>query len=145
MQVTEKNIVLYADDDIDDLELVTEAFVKYSNHLELKTVTDGLEVLSYLKNISEQDVMPCLVILDINMPKLNGRETLLQMRGLKQCKEVPAILFSTSSQPYDKDFAASYNAGFITKPMDYRQMDMIAIQFINHCDDKVKDQIQNIL
>ncbi|WP_207493591.1 response regulator [Aridibaculum aurantiacum] len=144
-QVAAKNIVLYADDDTDDLELVAEAFSKYRNHVDLVTVTDGLQALSFLKNITDNQKVPCLVILDINMPRLNGRETLLRIREMDKYDNVPAILFSTSSQPFDKDFAAANNAGFITKPLDYRQMDIIAEQFIEHCSDEVKKKLNNLL
>lgn len=144
MQVSVKNIVLYADDDTDDLELVAEAFSKYNNHVDLVTVADGLQALSYLNNIPEGEKTPCLVILDINMPRLNGRETLLQMRELDRFQDVPAILFSTSSQPMDKEFAKANNAGFITKPLDYRQMDLIAEQFIDHCSDDIKNKIRRL-
>lgn len=139
---TSKNIVLYADDDMDDLELVSEAFSKYSSNVELVTVTDGMQALSYLKEAAKKkDVSPCLIILDINMPRLTGRETLVRLREMRQYQMVPVILFSTSSQHYDKEFAQSYNAGFITKPLDYRQMDVIAERFIEHCNDEVKKQI----
>ena len=140
--MNKKGPIVFIEDDIDDQDVLTDVFKDLDFANEIIFFTEGEKALKYL---TETKIKPFIIFSDINMPKLNGRETLLQMRGLKQFKEVPAILFSTSSQPYDKDFAASYNAGFITKPMDYRQMDMIAIQFINHCDDKVKDQIQNIL
>jgi CheY-like chemotaxis protein len=144
--VTSKNVVLYADDDTDDLELVAEAFSKYRDNVDLVTVTDGLQALTYLNKVTiEKEPLPCLIILDINMPRLTGRETLKRLREMDKFEQVPVILFSTSSQPYDKEFAESYGAGFITKPLDYRQMDRIADQFIQHCSDEIKKQIIRII
>jgi CheY-like chemotaxis protein len=144
-KIPPKNLVLYADDDPDDLQLVREAFSKYASNVEVLTVSDGLEALSYLKGLSQDDPSPCLVILDINMPRLNGRETLKQLRKLDRYGDVPVILFTTSSLPVDKDFAITHKAGFISKPLNARQMDVITDQFIEHCADEIKKQIRREL
>jgi len=137
-----KNIVFYADDDLDDLELVKEAFAQYSKSVEVMTATDGSKALSHLSNLKKYDTLPCLIILDINMPVINGKEVLLHLREIDHFQEVPVVLFSTSSQPADKNFAKRYNAGFITKPIDVKQMSFIAEQFIEHCTDEVKNKIR---
>ncbi|MCW3112668.1 MAG: response regulator [Segetibacter sp.] len=136
-----KNVVLYADDDPDDIQLVREAFYNYSQNVELVTVADGLEALSFLKNLSSEDPAPCLIILDINMPRMDGKEALMKVRQMKRFEEVPSILFTTSSQQRDKDFAEKYNAGFLTKPIDYTQIDVIASKFIEHCSDRIKKNV----
>lgn len=141
-EMSAKNIVLYADDDPDDLQLVYEAFSKYSKNVELITFSDGLQTLSYLNNLSTDEASPCLIILDINMPRMDGKEALTKIRDLKRFKEIPAILFTTSSQPRDKEFAEKYKAGFITKPIDFTQMDIIAGKFIEHCTDEIKKNIR---
>lgn len=137
-----KNIVLYADDDIDDIQLVHEAFFNHAKNVELVTVEDGFEALAYLKKLSINDPAPCLIILDINMPRMDGKEALMKIREMKRFNEVPAILFTTSSQKTDKDFAAKYKAGFITKPIDVTQMDIIAGKFIEHCSEKIQKEIR---
>lgn len=137
-----KNIVFYADDDLDDLELVKDAFAQYSPDVEVLTATDGSKALSYLSNLKKHDAHPCLIILDVNMPVMNGKETLLRLREIEHFQEVPVVLFTTSSQHIDKNFAQRYKAGFITKPIDVKQMEFIADQFINHCSDEVKNKIR---
>ena len=136
-EMSEKNIVLYADDDIDDILLVREAFSNYSQSVDLVTVADGLEALSFLKNLSVNDTAPCLIILDINMPRMDGKEALVKIRQMKRFENIPSILFTTSSQSRDKDFAEKYNAGFLTKPIDYTQMNKIASKFFEHCSDQL--------
>lgn len=141
MDTSAKNIVLYADDDIDDIQLVRDAFSEYSQNVKLVTVEDGLEALSFLKNLSSDDPVPCLIILDINMPRMDGKEALVKIRQMKRFEDIPSILFTTSSQKRDKDFAEKYNAGFLTKPIDFTQMDIIARKFIEHCSDDIKKNI----
>jgi CheY-like chemotaxis protein len=137
------NIVLYADDDPDDLMLVEESFSQYSN-VEVVTAKDGLEALSYLRNLSSLDPLPCLIILDIHMPKLSGTEALKSIRSMERFQHVPIILFTTSSQPHDRSFAAFYKAGFISKPLDLKQMKVITDKFIEHCAEEVRRNIYNV-
>ena len=139
---TARNVVFYADDDLDDLELVKDAFAQYSKNVEVLTATDGSKALSYLSNLKKYDTLPCLIILDVNMPIINGKETLLRLREIEHFQDVPVVLFTTSSQPMDKSFAKKYNAGFITKPIDVKQMEVIADQFIEHCSEEVRDKIR---
>lgn len=137
-----KSTVLYADDDIDDLQLIKEVFSNYSNNVQLITFSDGYEALSFLRTLPKQEAAPCLIILDINMPRMDGKEALKDLRKMERYQEVPVILFTTSSHSKDKEFAADHNAGFITKPIDYDQMDVIASTFIEHCTDEVKKKIR---
>ena len=76
------------------------------------------------------------------MPRLNGKEALTVIRTMERFKNIPVVLFSTSSLPKDKQFALKNAAGFITKPLDNRQMQFIADQFIEHCDEEIKRNIQ---
>jgi CheY-like chemotaxis protein len=138
---TPKNIVFYADDDTDDLELVQEAFERYANNVEVVTARDGVQALSYLQSLSEYPSAPCLIILDINMPLLNGKDVLRKIKDTPPLASVPVVLFTTSSSPLDKEFAKKYNAGFITKPLDVSQMQTITELFIDHCSDEVKRKI----
>ena len=141
---TPKNIVIYADDDQDDIELVEEAFKHYASNVDVITFKDGSQALSYLRNLSDEDPVPCLIILDINMPVLNGKETLTRLRQINRYTEIPVVLFTTSSMPIDKNFAEQYGAGFITKPLGYEQMEMIAKEFIDHCSVETQKKIRRM-
>lgn len=137
-----KNIVVYADDDADDIELVEEAFRHFTNNVEVVTFSNGSEVLSYLKTLSADDVLPCLIILDINMPVLNGKEVLVRLRQIDAFNGVPVVLFTTSSMPVDRSFAERYNAGFVTKPLGFEQMEIITQRFIDHCTEETQRKIR---
>jgi CheY-like chemotaxis protein len=137
-----KHIVLYADDDNDDLMLVQEAFANNTNNVEVITANDGTEALAYLSNLDQLDPAPCLIILDVNMPRLNGKDTLREIRNMDRFENIPVILFTTSSLLLDKTFAEKYKAGFITKPLDVKQMSIIANEFVEHCTDEIKKDIR---
>jgi CheY-like chemotaxis protein len=142
---TPRYVVLYADDDQDDLDLVLDAFARFTDNVDVITAQDGYEALSYLKNLPLLEPSPCLIILDMNMPRLDGKETLMAIRSLKRYQDVPVVMFTTSSFPLDKDFADRNGAGFITKPLDLKQFSAIAEQFISHCADEIQRNIQRKL
>jgi CheY-like chemotaxis protein len=137
-----KHLVLYADDDKDDIRFVEEAFGENLLNVELVTVEDGQKAIDYLNRLSVLDPNPCLIILDVNMPKLNGKEALVQIRSMERFKNTPVVLFTTSSMPQDQQFALKYDAGFITKPLHTRQMKRITDQFVEHCDAEIRKNIQ---
>jgi CheY-like chemotaxis protein len=143
--VTPKNIVFYADDDSDDLDLVQDAFARFTKNVEVVTAKDGVQALSYLQSLNLQSPTPCLIILDINMPILNGRDVLKKIKEMPHLLTVPVVLFSTSSSTLDKEFARRYNAGFVTKPLDVSQMQMITELFVDHCSDEIKRNIRRHL
>lgn len=141
---TPKSIVLYADDDPDDIELVEEAFRRYTSNVDVITFADGSQALSYLRNLTEADPLPCLIILDINMPVINGKDVLVRLRQMELFHDIPVVLFTTSSMPVDRNFALQHKAGFITKPLGYEQMEMITREFINHCTEETRKKIRKL-
>jgi CheY-like chemotaxis protein len=136
-----ENIVVYVDDDPDDLDLVREGFNKYSRQVTVVCFESGSEALSYF-SANAHKAIPCLIILDINMPILSGKELLVQVRQLKNMETVPIVLFSTSSMPDDKKFAKQYGATVITKPLSVQQMQSVTNLFIDHCKEQVQKKIR---
>lgn len=137
-----KSLVLYADDDADDQELIREAFDEFSSIIELLTFDDGLELLGYIESLTSLQPKPCLIILDINMPRSDGKQTLRRLRAMDDFKETPAVLFTTSTLPSEAEFANYYNAGFVTKPLHSRQIHVIVHQLMEHCTDELKERIK---
>jgi CheY-like chemotaxis protein len=135
-----KNIVLYADDDADDLEMVRESFQQYKL-IHLITFTNGNSLLQYAQQLLTQNILPCLVILDVNMPGMSGKQTLKVLRSLIGYDSVPIVLFTTSTLPSEAAFANSYNAAFVTKPLRTEQITFIAEELVEFCSDEVKKRI----
>ncbi len=137
-----KSIILYADDDPDDLDLVKDVFKEYSETVELLTFPTGEEMLEYIQQMPPDSPLPCLLILDINMPRLNGFEALKKIRHIKGFEEIPAVIFTTSTMPHEKKKAVDHNAGFVTKPLNREQIYGIFDQLIHYCTDDEKKRIK---
>lgn len=137
-----KSLVLYVDDDPEDIELIQEAFESQVQNVELVTFDNAVDLLRYIDMIDPFQPAPCLFIIDINMPGIDGKEMLKRVRRRKEFADVPAVLFSTSTLPADAAFAEKHNAGFVTKPLVYNQVHVIVDQIIDHCSDEVKKMIR---
>ena len=87
-----KGLVLYADDDLDDLQFIVDAFSEYQSQIDLVTFPHGADLLAYLSTLPEATT-PCLVILDVNMPVLNGKETLQAIRAKERFLDMQVVLF----------------------------------------------------
>lgn len=138
----QKSLVLYADDDADDRDLLTEAFNEFSTVIDLLTFTTGLELLSFLYHLDPLQLSPCLIILDVNMPAMDGKQVLQKIRMSEGFAEVPVVLFTTSTLPSEAAFASAYGAGFVTKPLHSKQINQIIHQLIDHCGDEVKEKVR---
>lgn len=124
------SVVLYVDDDKDDLLLTEEAFSRYPG-VELITFSDSYKFLKYIIDNRSSGHLPALIMIDINMPLLNGRELLTILRSYKEFKAVPMALYTTSSQSTDRNFARGFDARFITKPDSSRELNQIIDDLIH--------------
>ena len=118
--------ILICDDDEDDRMLTENAIKGAHISNELRFVQDGEELLDYLHQRGAyagengSAPRPGLILLDLNMPKMGGREALKQIKGNPDFKDIPIVVLSTSS--LDEDIARSYQLGvnsFIIKPVTF--------------------------
>jgi CheY-like chemotaxis protein len=139
---TSKHTIVYAEDDLDDLFIVKQAFEKH-DHIEVVHAPDGKKALLTLEEMVQQSFLPCLVILDINMPVMNGREALQAIRSHPELQKLSVVLFSTSNSPSDMSFAQSLDAVLITKPIEYSDLEMIAKRFVEQCNFEINKLSMN--
>ena len=112
--------ILLVEDDTVDAMTVKRAMrdLKVSNPV--AHVTDGEEALAYLKDPAKP--RPCLILLDINMPKMNGIEFLRAVKSDTDLQNLPVVMLTTSTN--DRDIIQSFHlsaAGYMIKPVDYKQ------------------------
>jgi CheY-like chemotaxis protein len=127
-----KHLILYAEDDLDDYLMVREAF-EIHDHIEVLHVVNGHQAIVELNELCSSGTKPCLIILDINMPIMNGRDALQKIKSHPEHLDIPVVLFSTSSNPLDKIYAENWGAELISKPIQYRDLDYLAKLFVDKC------------
>lgn len=112
---------LLADDDADDKTLFCEALAEINPGIVCHTAGDGKEALAILSE--EQLKKPDIIFLDINMPVMDGWQCLGKLKQDSRHKNIPVIMYSTSSYQRDIDLALESGAFcFFTKPSDYREL-----------------------
>ena len=122
-----KQNLLLADDDADDCDFFKEALEELSLDVTLSIVNDGVEVMDFL--LSHVDKLPCVLFLDLNMPRKSGLECLREIKLNEQLKDLPVIIFSTSSDMVD----ATYENGahyYIRKPAEFSQLKKVILNAI---------------
>ena len=116
--------VLLVEDDPGDIELTKEAIEKARLSINLNVVRDGEEAMTYLRRKGEFDkaVRPDLVLLDLNMPRKDGREVLREIRSDPDLTSLPVVILTTSDA--DEDILRTYDLGancYVTKPVGLEQ------------------------
>jgi CheY-like chemotaxis protein len=112
-------VVLLVEDDPGDVVLIQEAFEhnKVRNHLHV--VGDGVEAMDFLRNGGER---PDLILLDLNLPRKDGREVLAEVKGDSALRSIPVVVLTTSKA--EEDILRSYDLhanAYVTKPVDFNR------------------------
>lgn len=122
--------ILLVEDDIDDIELLEGALNDNSVVYEMEVLMEGDLVYPYLTNCS---ILPEIIILDFNLPKVHGRDILIQIKSRDKLKHIPVVVLTTSSAKEDMNFALENGASkFITKPTNINDLNK-AIETILEC------------
>jgi two-component system response regulator len=129
--------ILIADDDADDRMMIKEALEENNFSHDMRFVEDGEELLDYLhqrgKYLTEKVLRPNLIILDLNMPKVDGREALSQIKSNVNLKRIPVVVLTTSRA--DEDIIRTYDLGvnsFMCKPVRYNDLVIVAREIGNY-------------
>lgn len=116
--------ILLAEDNSNDIELSLAAFKEHNIVNRVDIVKNGVEVMDYLlyreKYKDREKTKPCVILLDIKMPKKDGIEVLTEIRKHPDLKMIPVVMLTSSN--LDKDIIESYNLGvnaYIVKPVDF--------------------------
>ncbi|HEY9710049.1 MAG TPA: response regulator [Oculatellaceae cyanobacterium] len=125
--MSQKSVLMLVEDNPDDEELTLLAFEQNNISNEVVVAHDGVEALDYLFGTglyTERDmsVMPALILLDLQLPRINGLEVLRRLRADNRTKLIPVVILTTSTE--QQDLINSYNLGcnsYIRKPVDYDQ------------------------
>jgi len=122
--------ILLADDDEDDRTFFKEAFEEIKIETKVTLVNDGVELMNHLKRNGHKK--PHILFLDLNMPRKNGMECLLEIRNSRNLKDIPIAIYSTSSAEEDieETFVKGANV-YIRKPNDFTELKKILEEVIS--------------
>ena len=144
VETSERTVLLMADDDPADCLLTEKALRKADITCPLYVVHDGAELMDYLKRRGDYAdpsaaPRPSLILLDLNMPKVNGTEFLEQLRDEPELSSIPVVILTTSDD--ERDVAASYALGanaYLVKPSAFDDMVSVAQVVKAHWLEKVR-------
>ena len=113
-------VVLYAEDDPEDIEVFCEAIRAIDSKIVCQTVTDGINLFAFLENTI---VLPDLIFLDMNMPLMNGRDCLIRLKNSKDYQSIPVVMYTTSTRAVDRDELKRLGASdYFIKPSTFSEI-----------------------
>jgi CheY-like chemotaxis protein len=129
--------ILIAEDDDDDKLLIIKAFQKTLYKENIICVSDGEELMNYLQKTSNSEnalfPIPHIILMDLNMPRKDGKTTLQEIKTHEEYKKIPVIIFTTSN--LKEDIQMTYKMGsssFITKPGNFKDLVKITQEINNY-------------
>jgi CheY-like chemotaxis protein len=128
-----EKFVLLGEDDPDDHEMLKEIFSSIDTSFVLFFVNNGKEVLSALEKFKDGH-MPCLIVLDYNMPGLNGADILLELKDNARYKDIPKVVWSTSGSEKFRNVCMELGAmDYVIKPSSVKDLEKIARYMLSLC------------
>ncbi len=125
--------ILLADDDLEDLELIEDSIKLIEPSAILHKEYNGKAVLDYLARISDKE-LPCLIVLDYNMPELKGSEVLAELCVQPRFTEIPKVILSTSSSwIYIKECMDNGATEYMVKPTNWNDMENLSKKLLSYC------------
>ena len=132
--IPKKHLILLVEDNADDVELTLRAFRKSKIVNEMVVANDGQQALDYLfvagaYAARDPIIMPDVVLLDLNLPRISGLEVLRRMRVDARTKRLPVVILTTSSE--ETDVICGYDLGansYVRKPVDFAEFAEAALQ-----------------
>lgn len=125
--------ILMADDDVEDIELMEEAILNIEPDATLHKFLNGQSAIEYLL-ATPDDALPCLIVLDYNMPEIKGSELLSIMKSGKRYDTIPKIVLSTSNAYLHQDECINNGAAeYIVKPDNMKELNSLARKLLTYC------------
>jgi len=115
--------LLFVEDNEDYIDFVGRAVHKINNNLNYHYITDGETAIGYLQQQSVTNKIAKVILLDIDLPDINGIELLRKIRQIPQLQYIPVIMFSTSDNPQDIKQSYDYGANaYLVKPVGFSSL-----------------------
>jgi CheY-like chemotaxis protein len=126
--------IFLAEDDVDDQELLIEALSRFVPAMKVQTAANGKKAVNPLLGFAPHDI-PCLIILDYNLPEVNGGEILKLLAAESRFATVPKVVWSTSNSPLYRQICLDLGArAYFVKPSDIKGIEQMAQDMLVFCD-----------
>lgn len=138
-----KGLYILVDDDLDDSMLFEEVLKEVDKTISFKHVLNGVEAIKFLQ--SNTDSLPLVMFMDLNMPGMDGKECLKEIKSNPLFKDIPVIMYTTSSQPKDMEETMKQGAiGYITKPSSLKDLKTILGAIANNPLKDIRNVLKNL-
>ena len=117
-----QKLILCIEDDEDDMFWIQEATKDVEPNAVFVHKANGKEALDFLELQKLYKDFPCIILLDINMPVMNGKQTLAAIKQDEELNNIPVVVFTTSDNKADQLFCEHYGAEMITKPSHFTEL-----------------------
>ncbi|MEJ7912673.1 MAG: response regulator [Chitinophagaceae bacterium] len=128
-------LVLCVDDDADDREMVCFTIKEIDPSFDVVHAENGIEAMQLLSKLKKSSKFPCLIILDINMPKMDGKTTLAEIKKDEDLSKLPVVIFTTYNDPKDAGYYAEHGVEVVTKPSSLHTIKSEVKRLLKHCPD----------
>jgi CheY-like chemotaxis protein len=110
--------------------MMREILLKHNRHFKLVEVPNGKEAMDYLDRAKQSGKLPCLIILEINMPVLDWKRTLSLIKSDAGLSHIPVVMFTTSNSELDRIYCQKLGTRMITKPPDFKTLQATIMQIL---------------
>src|SRR6185503_129049 len=128
-----QHTIVLIDDDRDDLLLLHEVIKSLNGEYAVIEAENGEVGLLLINKLEQAGEAPCLIVLDLNMPRMDGRETFVKLRKTHHLRNTPILIFSTSSHTKDREFFEDKQSAYLVKPVRFHELLTAAQRMINLC------------
>lgn len=128
----QKKTVLYVEDDEDDISLFSQVFEEHTERLIFIVAFNGQDAIDYLTR--HKDRLPCIMMVDINMPKMDGIALLKLVKADVDFKGIEFLLMSTSTNSYYREIASHHGVTYYQKPVNMQELADFVNNIVRHCE-----------
>jgi CheY-like chemotaxis protein len=126
--------IMMVDDDAEDQDVLADALKTLNAEEPLYFEKDGVEAIECLEKLFAESSLPCLLIADLNMPRIGGLQLLQQLKKDDRFKKIPIVIYSTSANSMEREQCLRSGAhAYITKPLTYQENLEVARQLLTLC------------
>lgn len=129
----ESPFIFLAEDDIDDQEILIESFKALYPDMTVKAEVNGLRAIQFLQRLPDH-LLPCLIVLDYNLPEVDGSEILQRLKEDNRFDPIPKVVWSTSNSDLFRSRSISMGAkAYFVKPTDINSINNLAKEMLSYC------------